>query len=252
MKKIILVFLFLIFVFSSCSNNSSSNGGNTVSDIQKKGKIVMYTEAGFPPFEYFKGDTLVGVDIDIANEIAKDLGVKLEVKNVKFDALISSIKTGKSDFVAAGLGKTQERLREVDFSIEYSSSRQSIISKKDNPMNNVESLKGKKVGIQTGTTSDIILQDIINQGILAGSNTEIKRYNSPLDATQDLLVGRIDAVIVDEIVGSTIIQKETLLSQAIMKDDNGEDIVEKTSIAIQKGNVTLIDAINKTLERWAW
>lgn len=258
MKKIISIFLLLLsttLIFTSCVSTS----GNTVEDIQKKGKITLYTEASFPPFEYVKDGSIIGVDIDIANEIAKDLNVNLEVKDAKFDSLLSALGSGKADFVAAGLSKTEDRLKQVDFSIVYSSSRQAIISKSDSRISDLELLKGKKIGVQTGTTSDIVISELVNgyknensehvNGALQDTNVEIKQYNSPLDATQDLITGRIDAVIVDEVVGSNIIQSQTGLSLSILKDTDGDEIKEVTSIAINKGNTSLVDAINKTLER---
>lgn len=245
MKKISIMFLALtlLFVFSGCSSPS-----NTVEDIQKKGKLVMYTEASFPPFEYVKNGEIMGVDIDISKAIAQDLGVELVVKNAKFDTLLGSLKSKKADFIAAGLSKTPERLQEVDFSIEYLSARQSIISRKNAELNSLDSLKGKKIGVQTGTTSDSVMSENVKT-VLKDTGTEVKYYSSPLDATQDLLAGRIDAVAVDEIVGDNIIQKETGLSLAILKDQDGVDVKEITAIAINKGNNTLVDAINKTLKR---
>ena len=91
----------------------------------------MVTEAGFAPYEYHDGSGIVGVDVDIAREIAAAMGKELEIKDVAFDSLINELNSGKADFAAAGMSITEERKKEVDFSIEYVSSKQVVVVRKD-------------------------------------------------------------------------------------------------------------------------
>ena len=116
----------------------------------------MVTEAGFAPYEYYKNGEVVGVDIDIANEIAKELNKKLVVKDIDFHAIINEVKTGKADFGAAGISYSDERAKEVDFSINYSTSKQVIIVK-DN--NNFDKIDDKKIAVQLGSIADTFVSN---------------------------------------------------------------------------------------------
>lgn len=96
------------------------------------GKLVMVTEAGFAPYEYYDGEAVVGVDVDIAKEIAAAMGKELEVRDIAFDSLINEVQSGKADFAAAGLSVTPEREEQVDFTINYATSKQVIVVRQDN------------------------------------------------------------------------------------------------------------------------
>ena len=98
---------------------------------EEKDELIMVTEAGFAPYEFYEGNEVVGVDVEIGKKIAEKLGKTLKVKDTDFDSIINEVKSGKGDFGAAGLSITEERLKEVDFSIEYATSKQVIIVKKD-------------------------------------------------------------------------------------------------------------------------
>ena len=116
MKKIVIILL-IILGLTGCGKNSN--------------ELVMVTEAGFAPYEYYENGEIVGVDIDIAKEIAKELGKELVVKDVAFDSIINEVKTGKADFGAAGISYTSERAEQVDFSINYSVSKQVVVVKEN-------------------------------------------------------------------------------------------------------------------------
>lgn len=104
----------------------------------------MVTEAGFAPYEYYDGGEVVGVDVDIAKEIAKYLGKTLVVKDIAFDSIINEVKTGKADFGAAGISYSDDRAKNVDFSINYSVSKQVVIVSNNSNINNVNSISNKK------------------------------------------------------------------------------------------------------------
>lgn len=107
----------------------------------------MYTDAAFPPFEYKEGQTVKGVDVEIGLEIAKALGVELDVQDVKFDSIVSSVQSGKAAFGAAGITITDERKEAVDFSIEYYTSVQYIICPEDADYSSMADLAGKTIGV---------------------------------------------------------------------------------------------------------
>ena len=194
-----------VLLFSGCQ---SATDKQSVDAIKKAGVITMYTNAEFPPFEYMKGSDVVGVDVDIAKAIADSLGVKLEIKNVKFDTIIASIQSGKGSFGAAGMSVTEEREEQVDFSVKYITSKQYIILKEDSTVTKIEDLAGKKIGIQTGTTGDFIISDEVNgkkddndkdvKGVLQDTGASVANYNNALEASQALMSGKIDAVVIDK------------------------------------------------------
>ena len=125
---------------------------------EKKGELVLVTEAGFAPYEYYSNGKIVGIDIDIARKIADYLDKELVIKDVAFDSIINEVKTKKSDIGAAGISYTEERAMEVDFTVNYASSKQVIIVKKDSLITDANNLQGK-VAVQLGTIADSYLTE---------------------------------------------------------------------------------------------
>jgi|CZCB01.1.fsa_nt_gi ABC-type amino acid transport substrate-binding protein len=258
MKKVLSILLVITMVFVSftgCSQqtNEQQLAENNTENTQqgenesKSNTLVMYTNAEFAPFEYFEGEKIVGVDVDIAEEIAKDLGKEVVIEHIDFDSLIPSLVAGKADFVAAGMTITPEREETVDFSIAYVESIQNIISLKDNEIKTMEDLKGKKIGVQLGTTGDLAISDAINleDGDLYGTGAKVKTYGNALEASQDLLTGRIDAVIIDKLPAEEIVKNN---SDKLTSVKFGE-ISEAYGIAVAEGNNELLNSINSTLQR---
>ncbi|MDP4108501.1 MAG: transporter substrate-binding domain-containing protein [Bacillota bacterium] len=244
----LVIVLGLILGLASCSGKSAS-----LDQIKKNGKIVMLTNAAFPPYEYLGDDNKpAGVDVDIANELAKELGVKLEIVNMDFDGLISALASGKGDFIAAGMTISDERKKSVDFSVEYSTSRQYIVMPTDGTFSALTDLKGKRIGVQLGTTGDYLVTDAVNgtnddkgthtKGELEGSGASVSEYKTALEAALDLKAGRLDAVVIDKLPAEIIAQKNDLKTSASAISDE-----EKYAYAVKKGNKELLDAINKTL-----
>ena len=99
-------------------------------DVERpNGKLIMATNAYFPPYEYYSGGDIVGIDADIAQAICDELGYELEIKDMEFDAIIPAIESGKADFGAAGMTVTEDRLKNVDFTDSYATAKQVIIVK---------------------------------------------------------------------------------------------------------------------------
>ena len=112
----------------------------------------MVTEAGFAPYEYYDNNEIVGVDVEIAKEIASALGKKLVIKDVYFDAIINEIKSGKADFALAGMSVNEERKKQVDFSNTYISSKQIVIVRNDSDIKNISQINNKKIAVKKGNT----------------------------------------------------------------------------------------------------
>ncbi len=221
MKKILLILFMLLLT-----------GCNKESD-----ELVMVTEAGFAPYEYYENNKIVGVDVDIANEIAKELGKKLVIKDVAFDSIINEVKTKKADFGAAGISYSEERALQVDFSINYSVSKQVVIVKNDSIINSPNEISGKKIAVQLGSIGDTYVTENFK-------NSEIIRQKKYLSAVQDLKASKVDAIVMDELPALEIIKTNNdlkILPKELTSDSYG--------MIVRKGNKELLDKINSVLTR---
>ena len=197
------------------------------------GSLRMVTEATFPPYEFLRGREVVGVDVEVCRAIAERLGKPLQIVNVDFDAVIAAVVSGKADLAAAGLTVTEDRKRSVDFSEPYLTTGIVVIYRKDNPVLSGAACKGKRVGVQGGTTSD---EYVVNE-----LHEEPERFRSDAEAVVALKGGRCDVVICDQILARNCIRgmPELALSDLIT--------TESYAIAVRKGRPDLLAAVNATL-----
>ncbi len=200
----------------------------------KKEKLILATEAGFAPYEYYENGEIVGVDIDIAREVANKLNMELVIKDVAFDSIISEVKTEKSDLGAAGISYTKERAKEVDFSIDYMESRQVLIVKKNSIIKSPKQLKKQKIAVQLGSVADSYLTENY-------PTVNVIREKKYLAAIQDLIDNKVDGVVMDEIPAKELIKSDmVILDEALVVDHYG--------MIVKKGNKDLLDAINETIK----
>lgn len=172
--------------------------------------VTMYTESGFAPYEFVKGTQVVGLDVAIMSQVALDTGKKLEVKDVMFDVIATNVAKATSDAVgAAGITINDERKQAVDFSHVYSSSTLVVVSK-DGQYKSVKDLAGKTVGVQEGTSGDLIISaakgagyvyenEDGNEVVVKADGATVKQYKQYALALQDLKNGRIDAILMDKL-----------------------------------------------------
>lgn len=239
-----LVLLMSIVLFTACGAEKTG-----VEKIKESGKITMITNAAFPPFEYLGDDNnIAGVDVDIAQAIADELGVELEILNMEFNALVSALAGGRGDMVLAGMTITEERKQNIDFSMQYVTSSQYILVREDSDISGLSGLEGKVIGVQEGTTGDFYASGEYEENE-AGEYVDtvkaksVERYKTALDAGIALKGGKIDAVIVDELPGKAIIQNNSglkMLSEKLTE--------EQYAIGIRKDNAALTEAVNKVLD----
>lgn len=222
MRKIILL-IFMLFLLVGCGKNNN--------------EIVMVTEAGFAPYEYYDSGEIVGVDIDIAKEIAKEMGKKLVIKDVSFDSIINEVKTGKADFGAAGISYSEERAEEVDFSINYSVSKQIVIVRDNSSITNINDIGNKKIAVQLGSIADTYVTDNYK-------NADIIRQKKYLAAIEDLKSDKVDAVVMDELPA-----KEIINSNSGLKILDGSLTNDSYGMIVKKGNSEMLSVINKVLDR---
>ena len=172
--------------------------------------VTMYTEAGFAPYEFYKGENIVGLDVAIMSQVAVNLGKKLELKDVVFDVVATNVANSTGDAVgAAGITINDERKQVVDFSNVYSSSTLVIVSE-NGQYSSVKDLAGKTVGVQEGTSGDLIISAAKGAGYtyenedgqdvtVTAAGATVKQYKQYALALQDLKNGRIDAILMDKI-----------------------------------------------------
>lgn len=221
MKKFLITLLALLCI-TGCSNNNE--------------KLVMVTEAGFAPYEFYENNEIVGVDIEIAKEIAKSMDKKLEVKDIAFDSIINELNADKADMALAGMSITEERLKSVDFSIEYTISKQVVVVPIDSKIENPEQIHGKTVSVQLGTVADLELSTY--------SDVNIIRQKKILAAAEDLKSKKSDCIVMDYLPAQELVKSNTNL-----KILNEELFTDKYAVAVKKGNIELLNKINIVLQR---
>jgi polar amino acid transport system substrate-binding protein len=207
----------------------------TFDEIKKEGKIVIASEGAFPPFNYFRGPTLTGFEIDVAEALAKKMGVGVEWRALSFDALLAGLRQDRWDMVIASFGITDERSKAVTFTNPHYCSGGVIVAK--NPaIRTVADLSGKTVAVQTGTTYLEHVQKI--PGL-----KEVKNFPKDTDARSALISGRVDAWVTDRFVAKTALDANAAGGLKL-----GEFVfVEKIATAVKKGNASLEAAVNKAL-----
>lgn len=222
MKKIMLLVM-SILLLTGCKRDDN--------------KLILATEAGFAPYEYYQDGEIVGVDIDIAREIAASLGKELVIKDVSFDFIINEIKSGKSDIGAAGMSITKERLEEVDFSVEYAVSNQVVIVPMDSKITSIDQISNQRIAVQLGTVAD----SYVNENYKDATVIRQKKY---LSMVEDLKAGKVDLIIMDLLPASEIVKSNDglkILDEYLFTDKYG--------MAIKKGNKELLDKVNDVLTR---
>ncbi len=260
MKKFLAIALSLIMVlglFAACGdakNNATepdvSDSTNPVEDVTEgdntaalttvtPGKLTMATNAFFPPYEYYEGDKIVGIDAEIAEAIAAKLGLELVIDNMEFNSIITAVSTGAADFGLAGMTVTDERLLEVNFSTSYAKGVQSIIVKEGSAITSYDDLAAEgatyKIGVQLGTTGDIYASDEFGE--------RVTQYNNGNEAVLALQAGDIDCVIIDNEPAKAFVAANEGL---VVLDSSYAD--EDYAACFAKGNDALLEAVNQAIE----
>ena len=258
MKKLLAVLLATVMTMSlltACSSNKAAETtketeatGTTeaaetteaaVSEALSDGVLTVGTNAEFPPFEYVDDNGEPdGFDMALIKAVGEKLGVKVEVENMEFASLISSIGS-KIDVAIAGMTVTDERKESVDFSDSYYEAVQYVILPEGSEIATAEDLKNKAIGVQLGTTGDFIASDI--------EGATVSQYNKAVDAVNDLINGRVDCVIIDK--NPALVFEGKFEGQITAVDGAQFDFEpEQYAIAMPKGDAALVEQVNKALE----
>ena len=273
MKKIIALLLVVVMALGCVSTLAACAPEKDTT------KLVMATNAAFPPYEYKDGENYAGIDVEIAQAIAAKLGKELVIADIDFGAIIDGVQTGKYDFGMAGLTVTDERKEQVNFSSTYATGVQVIIVRTDSAIQSLddfytefddegnpigistsEDIFGKdgiKIGVQQDTTGDIYCSDSYTKWgfntVDADGNIKIDRvirYKTGADAVEALKSGKVDAVIIDNEPAKSFVETNTDADGncPIKILDSGEYAVEDYAICVSKKNTALLEEINQALE----
>ena len=186
MKKIIALAMAMLMVLSTMSVLA-----------EEKETLVMATNAQFPPYEYYDGETIVGIDAEIAAAIAAYLGYDFEIADMEFDSIIAAVQSGKATFGMAGMTVTEERQQMVSFSESYATGVQVVIVPADSKITSVDDLSAEGanyvIGVQLATTGDLYCTwDLEDAGLAT-----VNRYANGSEAVMSLVAGKIDCVVID-------------------------------------------------------
>ena len=241
MKKLLVVLLALALVFAmaACggSEEPAADGEFTTAT---EGVLIMATNAAFPPYEFYEGDKIVGIDAEVADAIAQKLGLTLQIEDMAFDSIIAAVQSGKVDMGMAGMTVTEERLESINFTDSYATGVQVVIVPDDSEIASVDDLfeGGHSIGVQTSTTGDLYCTwDLEDEGLAT-----VERYNNGADAVQALVTGKVDCVVIDNEPAKSYVEANEGLQ--ILET---EYAVEDYAICISKDNEPLLNAINNAL-----
>ncbi len=245
-KKLILFTMIaaMVFSFAACGDNNTAEptvkptdpsadeaGFTTVTE----GKLTMATNAQFPPYEYYEGSEIVGIDAEVAALIAQKLGLELVIEDTEFDSIIPGVQSNKYDMGMAGMTVDPDRLKSVNFSDSYATGIQVVIVPEGSSIQSVDDLTGKKIGVQQGTTGYIYASDDYGE-------ENVVSYASGALAVEGIKSGKVDCVIIDnEPAKAYVAENEGL------KILETQYAVEDYAICFSKDNEALQEAVNKAL-----
>ncbi|MEW6262312.1 MAG: basic amino acid ABC transporter substrate-binding protein [Thermodesulfobacteriota bacterium] len=230
---------FLVALVSVMAFASIGLAGSSLDEIKGRGVLVIGTDATYPPFEYVdKNDKIVGAEVDFGNELAKRMGVQAKFVNTAWDGIFPALDTKKFDVIISSVSITPKRAEAYDFSTPYKDSAQIVVVRKiDKVVKSKDDLKGKKVGVQIGTTSEKEAQGIAGVG-------EVKSYSTFVEPFMELSFERIDAIIVNSAVADTFVQRYP----ERFKTAGEKFLFKQQGVVIRKGEKQLKEAIDKAIQ----
>ena len=231
MKKTFLVLLALICSFSLFASGTGEDDGYTFA-----------TNANWPPLEYVdeNGD-IVGFEIDLIKAMSEVTGVPMDYVNTSWDTIFAGLANGQYDGIASGVTVTEERKQTIDFSQTIYQVTQSILTLKENAdLTDAQSLSGKTVGVQMGTTGHFAMEEY--------PEVEIKAYEDIALAIEDMINGNSDAVVCDSVIASDYVLANDNYKDMLAVTGTASETVEDIAIAVEKGNTELLDLINTAVD----
>lgn len=249
MKKMIACCLSLVTALSLCAGFTSLAEDQSALDrVLERGKLIVATDAAWPPFEYMEGENVVGADLEVAADIAESLGVELEIINVSFDSLSMYLENGEADLALAAITATEERAESMEFSEPYCDTYQYIVVKEDDDtVTSINDLAGYMIGVHLGTTGDFLASDEVNMGVLAGTGASVQQYKDLTIAAMGLNAGDVQAIVCDKLLAENLcaINEGLKCFEAVYED--GSSTLEQYAAAAAKGETELIEKVNEVI-----
>ncbi|TYR82486.1 transporter substrate-binding domain-containing protein [Priestia megaterium] len=240
--SIAMIGLLTAGVLAACGAGEGTSNSSSSSDEKNTKVLKMGTSADYPPFEYIdtaKGDSEpVGFDIDLAKAIGKELGYEVKVVDMEFGSLIPSLQSKKVDLVLAGMTPTEERKKNVDFSDVYYEAKNVLVSKKEAPVDNIEALNGKTVGVQTAS-----IQEDEAKTLSKEVDIKIESRDRIPQLIQEMKSNRIDVAIIEDTVAKGYVEKDDTLQLA---ETGREESNKGSAIAFPKDS-KLTEEFNRVL-----
>ena len=246
MKKLIAITLAALMVMSlaACAAKEAAPAATEAAaeapafTTVQPGKLIMVTNAAFPPYEFIAddGSTITGIDAEICGMIAKELGLELQIEDMEFASLLTAVQTGKADVAMAGLTVTEERKQNVNFSQSYAKGVQSVIVPEGSDIKSIDDLAGKKIGVQEATTGHIYCE-----GDFGAENCTA--YSNGANAVEALLAGKVDCVVIDNNPAKEFVKANVglqILDTAYTEEDY--------AAAMSKDNEALLKAFDEVLK----
>lgn len=239
-----------VLALAACGNTSESAdsaataGSSALQEIKDSGKLVIGTCADYPPYEWHLikdgKDEIIGFDIDIAQAIADELGVELEIKDMDFDGLIPALSTGKIDMIIAGMNPTEERKQSVDFTDIYYTQKDALVIKSEDAedIKSENDLKKASLATQKATIQETYLLENFPDATLQS----VPKWNT---AILSLVTGKVDAVLMIETVAKQYVEQNEGLEIA------GFDVAStpnESAIAVAKDSGDFLDTVNAILD----
>jgi len=248
-RKLTLVLLLCfsaVLLLGGCGTGSE-NGGQAADDswtkIKEQGYFTVGLDDAFPPMGFREEGTneIVGFDIDLAKEAAKKMGVEVKFQPVVWDTVIETLNIGDIDVIWNGCTITPERLEQINFTKPYIGDRQIIVVQKGSSIATKKDLAGKVVGLQAGSSAkDAVEKDAAT----FESFGKLLEFTSNDEALLDLSTGRVDAVVVDEVVGRYYIAKKPD-TYMVLTEHFGE---EEFGVGVRKSDEAFLAELNKALD----
>ena len=230
----------------AADTGDTSAYGDFASSLVEEGKLIMATNAQFPPYEMvadgegFNGTGFEGIDVEIASAIAEKLGLELVIEDMEFTSALLAVQNNSADVVLAGLSYREDRDEVMDFTDSYATGIQVVIVPEGSDITDLDGLNGKLIGCQAGTTGYTLASDTPENGGYGEEN--VRAYDSGATAGQALLNGQIHAVIIDNAPAQEFVNANeglTILESPWLE--------ENYCAAVDEGNAALLEAVNTAI-----
>jgi len=247
--KSLLLFMALAFVLiiSACGQSkntqqeSATNGTAGEQQEPAKKKLLVGTDAAYPPFENIEGGNIVGFDIDLVSAVLEEAGYEFEVQHTGWEPLFQNLQNGSVDIGISAITITEDRKKTYDFSVPYFEASQMILVPEGSSVKTYQDLKDKVIGVQNGTTGDIKAQELLGE-----KSTDIKKYETTPLAIMAMTKKESEGVIADNAVVKYYVANNPDAKVVAIEDSNSFES-EFYGLMVQKGNDQLREAVNAAL-----